>query len=69
MTLRQDIVATAARYMRPPVGSSDLAEWLECHPAAGAVAASHGMTRDEMQDAIDNMNWLRLVAAVNRRAR
>ena len=71
LTLRQDIVETAAREARVHGWRPDaagLASWLAKSRVAGACAARHAMTQAEMNDAVDGMDFARLVAAVQRAA-
>jgi hypothetical protein len=71
MTLRADLIETIAREVwlgRLTANTTEIAGWLSRDPRAAAVAGRHGMTRDEMEDAVDEMDYLRFVAAVKRKA-
>ncbi len=68
-TLRQDIIDTAARDAvvgdwAHSVTTVSLNDWLCTSGAAACVARDHDMTRSEMLDAIDDLDFTRLVSAV-----
>ena len=69
MTLRQDIVETAARHLGREMGEvrgADLDAWLALSRAARGIAVARGISHEDLQTEIDQMSWPRLLAAVNR---
>jgi hypothetical protein len=70
LTLRQEIIETAARHlsreMSGEVRSVDLAAWLESSRAARGIAVARGIRHEDLQTEVDQLSWSRLVAAVNR---
>ena len=69
-TLRQDIIATAARSLHKQgqmtCCPTALDEWLEYSRAAHSVARCRGMSVAAMRADVDAMSWPRLVNAVDR---
>ena len=70
MTLRQEIVQTAARHlgreMSGEIRSVDLDAWLDYSRAARGIAVARGISHADLQTEVDQLCWPRLVAAVNR---
>lgn len=67
-TLRQDIISNAGTRARlegrTTIGTVYISEWLECYNAPKAIAREHGITVQQMSDAIDTMDMGRLLAAI-----
>lgn len=70
MTLRQDIIETAARHLGREMGGevrgADLDAWLALSRAARGIAVARGISHEDLSREIDQMSWPRLLAAVNR---
>ena len=68
-TLRQDIITSATRYALTladsgPVTNSWVAGWLLSGQAA-RVGADHGLDSAGLSDAVDKIDFCRLVSAIN----